>query len=364
VEKYISRINRKERKPKLDIYPVILAGGSGKRLWPISDSEKPKQFSAFFGESSLYQNTIERLDGLDIKQVITLSNMDYRFIVAKQTEDLSLENTIILEPFMRNTAPAIALAAFYVKNDPILLVLPADHIIKNNAKFTSTIKKGISLANDGKLVTFGVIPSEPNTGYGYIEKGKKNTDSYSVKKFIEKPDLKKAKNFFESEKYLWNSGIFIFRASRYLSELKKHRKDIYRFCRESLLKADINSDFIRPEKNYFKLCPSESIDYAVMEKTSDSVVIPLDLDWSDVGSWKSMWDASKKDHNGNTILGNIKCHNTSDSYIRSDIKNIITIGLKDIVIVSSGDSLLVADKDSSQDLKIALENKNAKDIKD
>ena len=286
--------------------------------------------------------------------------MNHRFIVAEQTRGLPVENTIILEPCAKNTAPALALAALLVKNDPILLVLAADHMIESDSKFISTLRKGVSFANDGKLVTFGVIPSEPNTGYGYIEKGKKSNDSYFVKQFIEKPDLLKAKKYVKSEKYLWNSGIFMFRASRYLSELRKYRKDIYKYCSKSILKSDINSDFIRPDKQHFELCPSESIDYAVMEKTSDSVVIPMDSGWSDVGSWKSMWNASKKDHNGNTIIGDVKHHNTSGSYIRTDLKNIIAMGLKDTIIVSSGDSLLVADKDSSQDLKIVLEKEDDK----
>lgn len=348
-----------------NIKAVILAGGVGTRLWPMSRSELPKQFLNLSGSSSMLQETVERLQGLDIAESIVICNEDHRFLVAEQLRQIGkLNQNIILEPAGRNTAPAIALAAMTAlrsaDKDELLLVLAADHVITNVHAFTAAIKTATVLANQGKLVTFGVIPDKPETGYGYIRRGGSSlvgpvNSAFEVAQFVEKPDFDTAQKYVSSGEYYWNSGMFLFSARRYLEELKKFRPDIMTACEEAMYVVDTDLDFIRVNEEAFLSCPEESIDYAVMEHTSDAVVIPMDAGWSDVGSWSSLWDISEKDQKGNVVRGDVINHNTIDSYIHTEAGLVATIGITDLIIVQTKDALLVADRHSVQDVKKIVE---------
>ena len=339
------------------IKAVVMAGGSGTRLWPLSRAAHPKQFLSLHGDDTMLQATFKRLDGLDIHSSVTICNEEHRFFVAEQLREIDRLGSIILEPVGRNTAPAIALAAFLSPEgeDPLLLVLPADHVIQNEASFTKTVMDAIPLAESGKLVTFGVVAHEPNTGYGYIRKGVPQNPGFTVDSFIEKPSIEVAKGYLESGNYFWNSGMFLFKASRYLEELKKHCPDIYNACQLSMKEISKDNDFLRVNEIAFNACPADSIDYAVMEKTTDGIVVPLDAGWSDIGSWSSLWDISEKDGNGNAKFGDVKLHRTKNSYIRTDGALVAAIGLDDLVILSTKDVLVVAHKDSVQDVKVIAE---------
>jgi len=336
----------------VSICAVILAGGSGTRLWPLSRASHPKQFLALHDEDTMLQATFKRLSGLDIQSSITICNEEHRFFVAEQLREIDKLGTIILEPVGRNTAPAIAIAALTVKNDELLLVLPADHVIENTEAFTKAVSAAIPLAESGKLVTFGIETGEPHTGYGYIKRGLEQDVGFVVDKFVEKPSIELAKNYVNSGEYYWNSGMFLFKASRYLEELKKFRHDIYEACEVSARDMQADLDFLRINEDKFAACPAESIDYAVMEKTTDVVVVPVDAGWSDIGSWSSLWDISKKDSNGNAICGDVMLHNSNNSYIRTDDKLVAAVGVEDLVIICTKDTVLVAHKDRVQDVKI------------
>jgi mannose-1-phosphate guanylyltransferase len=343
------------------IKAVIMAGGSGTRLWPLSRAAHPKQFLALHGEDTMLQATFKRLDGLDIQSSVTICNEEHRFFVAEQLREIDKLGSIILEPVGRNTAPAIALAALSLPEgeDSLLLVLAADHVIQDEAAFTKTLTNAISLAEAGKLVTFGIVAHEPNTGYGYIKKGKSQDLGFVVDAFVEKPSIEVAKEYLESGDYFWNSGMFLFKASRYLEELKKHRPDIYEACQLSMEGASEDNDFLRVNEAVFSACPSDSIDYAVMEKTGDAVVVPMDAGWSDIGSWSSLWDISEKDVKGNAIYGDVMIHESNNSYIRTDGKLVAAIGVDDLVILSTKDVLVVAHKDSVQDVKAVAQKLKA-----
>ena len=341
----------------MTICAVILAGGSGTRLWPLSRSAHPKQFLALHGDDTMLQSTVKRLEGLDIESSITICNEEHRFFVAEQLREIDKLGSIILEPMGRNTAPAIALAALSSKDDqdPLLLVLAADHVIQDGAAFTKAVKDAIPLAESGKLVTFGVVAHEPNTGYGYIKRGKSKSPGFTVDAFVEKPSFEVAEEYLESGDYFWNSGMFLFKASRYLEQLQKHRSDIYDACQLSMKDVSKDNDFLRVNKPVFEGCPSESIDYAVMEKTEHAVVVPMDAGWSDIGSWSSLWNISKKDLNGNSVHGDVILHETNNSYVRTDGRLVAAIGVDELVIVSTKDVLVVAHKDSDQDVKKVAE---------
>ena len=341
------------------IIPVILCGGSGTRLWPLSRKLYPKQFISLVNDNTLFQNTILRLPK-EVANPIVVCNEEYRFLAAEQLRQINKHsNNIILEPISKNTAPAIALAALSAGNDTLLLVLPADHVIEDEEYFNKLVLEAVPLAESGKLVTFGVVPTKAHTGYGYIKSGRKLDIGRVVDQFMEKPSTQNAKKYFESGEYYWNSGIFLFNASRYLEELNKFRPDIYMACKESMLGKKLDYNFLRLDKESFEECPSESVDYAVMENTEDAVVIPMDAGWSDVGSWSSLWDITDKDVNGNVILGDVITHNSTNSFIRSDDKMVAAIGLDNILVVATKDVVMIANKDSDQDVNII-----AKQLKD
>ena len=337
------------------IKAVIMAGGSGSRLWPLSRAGHPKQFLALHGAKTMLQSAMIRLNSLEVASSVTICNEEHRFFVAEQLREIDKVGSIILEPIGRNTAPAIALAALTASDDPLLLVLSADHVIQDEAAFVASVNEAIPLAEAGKLVTFGVDPTEAHTGYGYIKMGSKNRGGFSVDKFVEKPNSDDAHEYVASKNYLWNSGMFLFKASRYLEELNKFRPDIYDACKASVGNLKLDLDFLRVDKEEFIKCPSESVDYAVMEKTADAIVVPMDAGWSDIGSWSSIWDISQKDKNGNVSVGDVMLHDCEDCYVRADKKLVAMIGLSDVVTVDTKDALLVCHKDRVQDAKLIVQ---------
>ena len=339
------------------IVPVIMAGGSGTRLWPLSRALYPKQLLALHSDVTMLQATISRLAGFESAAPLVICNEAHRFIVAEQLRELHCEGKIILEPCGRNTAPAIAVAALQAMRsapdiDPILLVLAADHVIENEAAFTQAVNQAQPLTALGKLITFGIVPTEAHTGYGYIRRGASVNDAaFSVDRFVEKPDVSTAEAYVSSGDYYWNSGMFMFKASVYLNALKEYRPDIFAACEQACANSREDLDFTRLDEVAFTHCPDDSVDYAVMENTSDAVVIPLAAGWSDVGSWASLWDILEKDESGNVNIGEVIALDSHNNYISSDSALVATIGIDDVVIVNTGDALLVAAKNRSQDVK-------------
>ena len=337
------------------IIPIILAGGSGTRLWPLSRKTHPKQFISLLNETSLFQDTLTRLpkEALD---PIVICNEDHRFLVAEQAREINVTlNSIILEPIGRNTAPAIALAAIKVLNDfenPILIVLAADHKIENKSAFHDAIKIAHKLAENNKLVTFGIIPKSAETGYGYIEIEKKDKAEYfDIKSFVEKPNQKNAINFLNSGNYLWNSGMFMFNASIYLSELNKFEPEILTSCKKSLSNEFKDLEFIRIDKKEFCKSPIQSIDYAVMEKTNKAKVVPLDAGWSDVGSWDALMDSKIKDSLGNVVEGDVTLDQVKNSYLYSTNRLVAASNIADLIVIDTQDALLVTTRDNSLSIK-------------
>lgn len=337
------------------IIPIILAGGSGTRLWPLSRKIHPKQFISLVNETSLFQDTLTRLpkEALD---PIVICNEDHRFLVAEQAREINVTlNSIILEPIGRNTAPAIALAAIKVLNDfenPILIVLAADHKIENKSAFHDAIKIAHKLAENNKLVTFGIIPKSAETGYGYIEIEKKDKAEYfDIKSFVEKPNQKNAINFLNSGNYLWNSGMFMFNASIYLSELNKFEPEILTSCKKSLSNEFKDLEFIRIDKKEFCKSPNQSIDYAVMEKTNKAKVVPLDAGWSDVGSWDALMDSKIKDSLGNVVEGDVTLDQVKNSYLYSTNRLVAASNIADLIVIDTQDALLVTTRDNSLSIK-------------
>jgi mannose-1-phosphate guanylyltransferase/mannose-6-phosphate isomerase len=340
------------------ILPVIMAGGKGSRLWPLSRELYPKQFLTVSGDLSMLQQTVARLTGMEHSAPLLICNEEHRFIAAEQLRLGGFAHSgIILEPVGRNTAPAIALAALQALNnakqdeDPILLVLAADHLIDDTSAFQTSVTKALPFAKDGKLVTFGIVPTVPETGYGYIKAGDSQGDAFTVAQFVEKPDLNTAQGYLASGDYYWNSGMFLFKASRYLEELKKHSPEILLACEKSMEESMPDMDFVRVNIEAFQRCPDDSIDYAVMEKTDSSMVIPMDAGWSDVGSWSALWEVSEKDENNNVIKGDVIAVNSANNYLHSANKLIAVVGIDNLVVVETKDAILVAHKEQVQDVK-------------
>ncbi|MCJ8314759.1 MAG: mannose-1-phosphate guanylyltransferase/mannose-6-phosphate isomerase [Saccharospirillaceae bacterium] len=339
------------------IVPVILAGGNGTRLWPLSRKDIPKQFLPITHEKTMLQETLSRLNDINTLAVTLICNESHQFVANEQLKQIDQKNCqMILEPFGRDTAPAVALAAFKAMvdyDDPLMLVMPADHEIENTENFQQVILHAQNVAEKGKLVTFGIKPKKAETGYGYIKKGGSQLDgSYLCEAFVEKPNKITAQKYLEEDNYLWNSGMFLFKASSYLNELKIHSNKIYKICKKVMEVSTVEEGMIKLNPQIFAECPSDSIDYAVMEKTSSAVVIPLDnIGWSDVGGFESIWDVKHKDKNKNVFSGDVKAFETNNCLVISEDKLVATVGLENLVIINTKDTLLVVHKDHCQDVK-------------
>ena len=347
--------------------PVILSGGSGTRLWPLSRSSYPKQFLPITEEKTLFQLTLERISKLNqelanFQNPIIVTNENHRFIVAEQLRQQKTAAQILLEPIARNTAPAIAAAAELALShgeDPVLLILAADHIIEQQEAFNQAVAVGLSAAEAGKLVTFGIVPTAPETGYGYIKSQNKiektQLQSYPVAQFVEKPNFETAQQYLANGFYLWNSGMFMFKASIYLQELEKFNPSIVKNAKNAIRESKNDLDFVRLDKASFEQCPEDSIDYAVMEKTEHAVVVPLNANWNDVGAWNSVWGVSQKDENGNSLRGDVITHDTHNSLIHAETRLVSTLGLENVVVIETADAVLVADQSKVQDIKKIVE---------
>jgi mannose-1-phosphate guanylyltransferase/mannose-6-phosphate isomerase len=343
------------------LIPVILSGGSGTRLWPLSRELYPKQLLSLVGKGTMLQETLARLSGVrDVGAPIVVCNEHHRFLVAEQLLEASARpQAIILEPIGRNTAPAVAIAAMAAVADPqaaqgadpVLLILPADHVIQDVAAFQDAVGVGLAAAEQGKLVTFGVVPTKPETGYGYIRRADGKGPAYPIAQFVEKPDLPTAQRYVDSKEYFWNSGMFMFKASVVLEELRSLAPEIYQACAHAYTTAKRDLDFTRLPAKEFGECPSDSFDYAVMEKTRRGVVVPLDARWSDVGSWSALYEAIPGDEAGNVCIGDVLTADTNDCYLQSTSRLVATVGLKNHVVVETKDAVLVAPKNRVQDVK-------------
>jgi mannose-1-phosphate guanylyltransferase/mannose-6-phosphate isomerase len=338
------------------IKPIILAGGTGSRLWPKSRAALPKQFLSLTSENTMLQDTILRLPANANQAPMLICNEDHRFLAAEQLRTAHIEHAgIVLEPVGRNTAPAIAVAAMLAMKDgkdPLLLVLAADHLIGDHAAFANAIDSAEKLATNDKLVTFGIVPTEAHVGYGYIKAGDEISGGYNVAEFVEKPDAATAQSYLDGKKHFWNSGMFMFKASVYLNEIKQFNPEIYAACERAIAETEADLDFIRINKEAFEQCPDDSIDYAVMEKTQSACMVPLDANWSDVGSWSSLWETfENKDENGNACTGDVMLEGVTNSYINSEERLISVIGLDDVVVVETKDAVMVANRHKVQDIK-------------
>lgn len=344
------------------LYPVIMAGGTGSRLWPLSRQLNPKQFLPLADDQlSMLQATIQRLQGLDVGLPRLICNEQHRFLAAEQLRQMGMDGAnILLEPVGRNTAPAIALAALQAvaeAGDATLLVLAADHLIQDVAAFHASILTALPLAEAGKLVTFGIVPTHPETGYGYIERGDVcGEGGFAVSRFVEKPDLATARNYLASGEYFWNSGMFLFRASRYLEELERFQPEILAACRKALAGGQQDMHFTRVDAEAFAACPDDSIDYAVMEKTSAAAMVPLNAGWSDIGSWSALLDVSSKNAEGNVLKGDVLAQASRNTYVHAEHRLVATVGVEVLVVVETKDAILVAHKDHVQDVKKVVES--------
>ncbi|MFP4396605.1 MAG: mannose-1-phosphate guanylyltransferase/mannose-6-phosphate isomerase [Desulfonatronovibrio sp.] len=340
--------------------PIIMAGGSGTRLWPMSRKLYPKQYLPLSGEMSMLQETVQRLSGLPAQKPLLICNEEHRFLAAEQLRQLDMEDvTILLEPEGRNTAPAIALAALQATRnaeDPVLLILAADHVITDVSDFHQSILMAQVLAEDGWLTAFGIVPSSAQTGYGYIQRGKPLGDSgFAVKQFVEKPDAHTAGRYLASGEYYWNSGMFMFKARTYLKELERFQPEILDACTAAIKNTAKDMHFLRVDKKAFMACPSDSIDYAVMEKTDKAAMVPLDAGWCDVGSWSTLWEISEGDENNNVLKGDVLVSDTRKSLVMADSRLVATLGVEDLVVVETKDAVLVARRDKAQDVKALVE---------
>jgi mannose-1-phosphate guanylyltransferase / mannose-6-phosphate isomerase len=341
------------------IFPVVLSGGSGSRLWPLSRTLLPKQFLPLVGDKTMLQETLLRLEGIaGLKPPVLVCSNDHRFLAAEQLREINvISGAQILEPAGRNTAPAVAVAALHVlaaDPDGIMLVLAADHLIRNVARFHEVVGKAAVVAAAGYLVTFGIVGREPETGYGYIERGKAldgSPDCYRVAKFVEKPDEARAREFIASGRFYWNSGMFVFKAARYLEELSKYRKQILDAAKAAWGASSRDMDFVRLDEKAFLASPSESIDYAVMENTNDAVVVEADIGWNDIGSWTALSQAGKPDAAGNVTVGDVHADDIHDCYVRAEHRLVAAVGVSDLIIVETADAVLVTHKNRSQEVK-------------
>ncbi|HEY9381747.1 MAG TPA: mannose-1-phosphate guanylyltransferase/mannose-6-phosphate isomerase [Burkholderiales bacterium] len=340
------------------IYPVVLCGGAGTRLWPMSRKALPKQFLSLVSERSMLQETVLRVQGMpNSAGPVVVSNNEHRFLVAEQLREIDVTATAqILEPVGRNTAPAIAVAALHINAinpDGVLLVLPADHLIKNEAAFRDAVQRVIPLAAKGWLMTFGIKPDRPATEYGYIECGDviEGDGVFKVARFVEKPDEERAQAFIESGRFNWNSGMFAFSAAKFIEELGRHRPDILEGARAAWSNSTRDLDFVRLDEKHFAACPADSVDYAVMEKTDRAATIPVDIGWSDVGSWSTLWDVADKDAQGNVLRGDVHAVATKNCYVRAEKRMVSVLGIEDAVVVETGDAVLVAHRSCVQQVK-------------
>lgn len=349
----------------MTLLPVVLSGGSGTRLWPLSREKYPKQLLPLVGEESMLQATVSRLDGLpDLDDPLLVCNEEHRFVVAEQVRVLGKHGTLLLEPTGRNTAPALTLAAFWARrkgDDPVLVVMPADHVILQPEIFRQAVRHAAGLAEAGMAVTFGITPDSPETGYGYIQRGESlpsDTGAFSLARFVEKPDRDTAQRYLDSGEYLWNSGIFVLRASTWLSALEICRPDILSACQAALQDSHTDGDFVRVMREKFEACPSDSIDYAVMERLTASIpglpagaVIPLTAGWSDVGAWDSLWKVLPKNESGNASRGDVVLQDSRDTLAIAESRLVACVGVSNLVIVETHDAVLVAHHDATQDVK-------------
>jgi mannose-1-phosphate guanylyltransferase/mannose-6-phosphate isomerase len=356
------------------LLPIILSGGSGTRLWPLSREAYPKQFLSLVEANTMLQATINRVDGLrneglhddiSVADPIVVCNNEHRFLVAEQLRSMDHGHTsIMLEPEGRNTAPALTLAALmadeFMDEDPVLLVMPADHLIRDDIVFLSRLAAGCRIASAGKVVTFGIVPDKPETGYGYIHKGipfsgSDEKQAFLLNAFVEKPDIKEAEAYLENGQYLWNSGLYMLKKSRWLELIKLYSPDIKRSCSKAFERGRIDGDFFRLDEDEFRECPSDSIDYAVMEKISGengaAVVLPLEVEWSDVGSWSSLWEVIEQDESGNVCDGDVFAYNSNNNILLTESRFLAAVGIEDMVAVETPDAVLVTKKDCAQDVK-------------
>ncbi|MFO1424553.1 MAG: mannose-1-phosphate guanylyltransferase/mannose-6-phosphate isomerase [Candidatus Competibacteraceae bacterium] len=350
------------------IVPIILSGGSGTRLWPLSRETYPKQFLPLVDQHTMLQNTALRVAGLDgVAAPLVVCNTGHRFMVAEQLRAISIQPAaVMLEPVGRNTAPAVAIAALRAQSenagiDPILLVLPADHVIADVAGFRTAIHQVAPQAEAGRLITFGIVPTAPETGYGYIKAGPPLDDTgvRRVDRFVEKPNLDTAQEYLDSGHYYWNSGMFMFRASAFLAELERFAPVMLVACQQALAAGHAERDFLWLDREAFTNCPKDSIDYAVMEKTDQAVVKPLAVGWNDVGSWAALWDVGAHDADGNIQRGDVISVDTRDSYIDAGSRLVATVGVEHLVVIETADAVLVATKDRVQDVKEIVNRLNA-----
>ena len=345
------------------IIPVVLCGGSGTRLWPLSRSNVPKQFLPLVDEYSMFQNTLRRLNGIEVSRPIVLCNQEHRFMAAEQLRELDIAPlAIMLEPEGRNTAPAIAVAAqqaLKVDSNPLLLVLPADHHVEDIPVFGQVVLRGRQLAEQGSLVTFGIVPQHPETGYGYIKKGpvipvsqeEGLPEAFQIDRFVEKPDLDTAREYLRTGQYCWNSGVFLFQAERYQQELKRYAPEIDTACQEAFDRAEVDLDFLRLDPKAFGSCPDLSVDYALMEKTEQGVMVSMDAGWSDLGSWDALWKVKAKDTAGNVSMGDVLTHDVQGSFLQANSRLLAVVGVREHIVVETADAIMVAPKHRVQDVK-------------
>ncbi|MBI5164400.1 MAG: mannose-1-phosphate guanylyltransferase/mannose-6-phosphate isomerase [Magnetospirillum sp.] len=341
------------------VVPVILSGGAGTRLWPLSRELRPKQLLPLTSDQTPLQDTAQRIDG----RPVVVCNHEHRFIVAEQLREIGIEpRAVIIEPVGRNTAPAAAVAALLLESEPeaLMLVMPSDHLVRDPDAFRAAVAKAVPLAKAGRLVTFGIRPTEPNTGYGYIKSGPPLDGGFAVERFVEKPDLDTAKGYLASGAYLWNSGIFLFPARGYLAELARRHGEMVEGCRRALAEGSSDLFFFRLGDAAFAALAGQSIDYGVMEHTDKAAVVPVDMGWSDIGSWSALWQETPHDAAGNALLGDVIALDTTNTYVRTERQLVATIGLRDLVVVATDDAVLIADKAHDQKVKQVVEALKAK----